>query len=448
MLTAVAGCTRESKEGIEKGMVRRATVSEIVDASAVIAPKASINLISPDWGMVAELRVKDGDYVTEGQALMRIYSPTAYRQLWLAREAAEEAKEQEENDAPAPMPEFGFSRTQEEIDKTVFRSLHKMREVADEIEDPEEREELYKRIERAERTYIAARMDYMANEQSLNQTIRSFTNINTTISSLTRPQRSQIRTQIVNAIAAVRALCIRAPIDGVITLTGPSSTATTGVGRLLGGTAPSAPVPVVAAGGAAGLGGGNPSAVINTGASPLFVGAPVLLNTPLATVNDVSNLSVVADVDETAVVRLKPGLEADVRVDAVPDVTYKATVKSVDPSAGTAGAGGVTYRVQLTFKPGSLPKQGVMPRPRPGMSAVADIKARTATNTIAVPSSAIVREGDRTFVWLVVDGKARRREVKLGIQAEDLVQVLQGVKEGDTVVVRGTDRVREGKDLS
>jgi multidrug efflux pump subunit AcrA (membrane-fusion protein) len=61
-----------------------------------------------------------------------------------------------------------------------------------------------------------------------------------------------------------------------------------------------------------------------------------------------------------------------------------------------------------------------------------------------VPASAVVRDGDRDTVWLVEGGKAVRREVTVGAQGEEYVEILRGLNVGDRVVIRGADSVREG----
>jgi HlyD family secretion protein len=79
------------------------------------------------------------------------------------------------------------------------------------------------------------------------------------------------------------------------------------------------------------------------------------------------------------------------------------------------------------------------------MSAVADLRVRTAVDAMSVPAAAIVRDGVQDTVWFVQDGRARRRTVTLGAQGEDAVQVLSGLQLGDEIVVSGADQVSEGK---
>ena len=68
-------------------------------------------------------------------------------------------------------------------------------------------------------------------------------------------------------------------------------------------------------------------------------------------------------------------------------------------------------------------------------------------NTTAVPAAAVFQEGARSSVWLVKDGVARLRPVRIGAQGEATYQILSGVQVGDTVVIRGADQVREGQSV-
>jgi RND family efflux transporter MFP subunit len=176
----------------------------------------------------------------------------------------------------------------------------------------------------------------------------------------------------------------------------------------------------------------------------VVVGAPVESGTTLVTVFDLSAVHLVAAVDETDVFLVKKGVRADVELDAVPGARYSATVTAVDLSPTESSRGGVTYQVRLTLGPGTTAEGSTAPRPRPGMSAVADLKVRSAKSAVAVPAAAVVRQGARDAVWVVENGRARARVVRLGAQGDEVVQVLDGVRVGDRIVTRGADTVAEG----
>jgi multidrug efflux pump subunit AcrA (membrane-fusion protein) len=59
----------------------------------------------------------------------------------------------------------------------------------------------------------------------------------------------------------------------------------------------------------------------------------------------------------------------------------------------------------------------------------------------------VFRDGRRDAVWVVVHGVARERPVRLGAQGKARVQVLEGLKVGEQVVVRGADQVHDGQHL-
>jgi hypothetical protein len=107
----------------------------------------------------------------------------------------------------------------------------------------------------------------------------------------------------------------------------------------------------------------------------------------------------------------------------------------------------VSYSVRLTLPAGTRPNGSAAPTPRPGMSAVVHLEVRSATGAIAVPAAAIFSAEGRDAVWAVRDGKAHRVAVTVGVTGQGLVQIVSGPREGERVVVRGTDRVRAGQTL-
>jgi RND family efflux transporter MFP subunit len=196
------------------------------------------------------------------------------------------------------------------------------------------------------------------------------------------------------------------------------------------------------------LGGGTSGGPGVRTTGPVTAGTPVAAGTPLATIVDASVLSLVAEVDETDVFLVRPGIKAVAELDAVPGAQYGALVKAVDLSPTATQSGGVSYRVRLALGPGTLAEGGPAPTPRPGMSAVVDLRVRTATDAVSVPAPAVVRDGSRDAVW-VLDGRvAHKRLVTVGTQGEDTVEIAEGLREGERVVVRGADQVQEGQELS
>ncbi|WP_146167813.1 HlyD family efflux transporter periplasmic adaptor subunit, partial [Micromonospora sp. MH33] len=176
-------------------------------------------------------------------------------------------------------------------------------------------------------------------------------------------------------------------------------------------------------------------------------GGRVTAGTPVLTVVDTGQLGLLAEVDETDVLLVRAGLTAAVELDAVTGATYDATVRSVDVLPTSSARGGVTYRVRLGLGAGRLGEGEAAPAPRPGMNAVVRLRVREAADAVAVPASAVFSADGRDAVWLLRDGKADRVPVTVGVQGQDLVQIVSGVRTGDRIVVRGADQVHDGQEL-
>jgi HlyD family secretion protein len=197
------------------------------------------------------------------------------------------------------------------------------------------------------------------------------------------------------------------------------------------------------------LGGGGAGAPRTT-SSQLTAGQAVSSGSTLLSITDLSGLGVTAEVDETDVLLVQPGVQADVEIDAVPDAVYSATVSSVDVASTPSTRGGVAYRVRLVLAEGRTPDGEQAPAPKPGMSAVVDLQVRSSgSEALAVPASAVVRDGggsvNEAAVLVVADGVVERRAVRLGAQGEDRVEVLGGVEAGERVVARDADRLSDGQ---
>lgn len=141
---------------------------------------------------------------------------------------------------------------------------------------------------------------------------------------------------------------------------------------------------------------------------------------------DVSRVWLQADVAEQDVALVRVGTPVKVSLDAYPGKTFEGKVAYVyptlKPETRTAQA-----RLELA-NPGGLLK--------PGMYARAEIPAGAGKTVLAVPASAVIDSGTRQVV-LVQTGEGRfdQRPVKLGGRGDDRVEVLDGIKEGDKVVV-------------
>ncbi len=82
---------------------------------------------------------------------------------------------------------------------------------------------------------------------------------------------------------------------------------------------------------------------------------------------------------------------------------------------------------------------------RPGMYAQAQIELGNRDNALTIPKQAILEERDGApYVWAVVDGKAEKRELLLGLSSRQKAEVIEGLDAGSEVVLRGFDKLKPG----
>lgn len=443
----------EEKAPVALGSVSRASVAETVDAPASVTARAVATLSAPADGLLADLRVDPGDTVTAGQVLAVIDSPVARTRLKQAEQALDAAKRAGRGSGGG-VRRSDLTRNRRATDQAAARAFAAARDAAGKITEPALRDAQLGQIRAAEQQYASAAH---AADQAVRAAQRGVTQLGAAVGALGTAQRLQAQQAYDLARSTVDALTLRAPVPGVVQFGGTADG--TGPGDALSGLL-----------GAAGLGGGaGPGAGVAgpvgsgtaTGpvprqlASPAVpgvdgavpVGGRVTAGTPVMTVVDLAELGLVAEVDETDILMVTPGLEATAEFDAAVGATYPAQVRAVDVLPADGAGAGVGYRVRLALADGRYADGRTAPTPRPGMSALVRLRVRQADDAVAVPAAAVFSTEGRDSVWLVRSGRAERVPVTVGVQGPELVQILDGVEPGQRLVVRGTDRIRTGQQI-
>ena len=83
-------------------------------------------------------------------------------------------------------------------------------------------------------------------------------------------------------------------------------------------------------------------------------------------------------------------------------------------------------------------------RLRPGMTVQVSLDTQRTPNAVTVPISAVHSQGAARTVFVVKDGKAKLAQVKTGIEAPEWVQIIEGIRPGDQVVVAAAAELRDG----
>ncbi len=164
------------------------------------------------------------------------------------------------------------------------------------------------------------------------------------------------------------------------------------------------------------------------------LGQRVNVNQVLFRVADFSPLRARIYVPEKDMNKIFEGQEAVITVDALPGEKFRGIVRMISPIVDpTNGTVKVTIDI---LNPGNKLK--------PGMFASVYITTETHKNTLLMPKKALLLESQTDQVFIYDNGVARKRTLKLGFTAGDTVEVIEGLNEGDLVVIIGQEGLREG----
>lgn len=171
------------------------------------------------------------------------------------------------------------------------------------------------------------------------------------------------------------------------------------------------------------------------GLRAVSIGDVVKDGTDLVNIEDVRRLKVDFRLPERIFTQLKVGQPIEVTTDAVPGGGYSGKVDAINPRIDAAGRS-LEVRAELPNADGRL---------RPGMFARVRVIVGDRADALMVPEEAIVPQGDSFFVFRVVDDKAQRVPVKLGVRRDAQVELLSGVKADDRIITAGVRVQRDGQ---
>jgi membrane fusion protein (multidrug efflux system) len=171
------------------------------------------------------------------------------------------------------------------------------------------------------------------------------------------------------------------------------------------------------------------------GSRAVSVGAYVSPGTRITTLDDLSRVRLDFSVPENILATLKVGRTVRALSAAFGERMFEGRVTLIDPRIDP-----VTRTAKLTAE---------FPNPdealKPGMFLSVALEVTNKPNAVVVPEEAIVGEGLRHLVFVVKDDKTiDRRVVRIGQRQSTVVEILDGVKPGETIVIRGVQRVRPG----
>jgi len=163
------------------------------------------------------------------------------------------------------------------------------------------------------------------------------------------------------------------------------------------------------------------------------VGSLISPGTVITTLDDTSTVKLDFTVPETFLAAMQPGLDISARSVAYPDTDFIGQVSSVDSRVDPATRS-VTVRALLPNPSGLL---------KPGMFLTVRL-SRGAVDALLIPEHALVPEQGDMYVFVVKDGSAEKRLVRIGQRRVGDVQVVEGLAAGELVVTEGVQKLRDG----
>jgi len=394
LVVVSASAKRDKGTEVRFEKVGRRDLVAAVTASGKIQPKKKVDISADITGRVTRIGVREGDYVQKGQFLLQI-DPTIYQANLQRAQAAMSSAE----------AGWVQARANRDQAQRALQRTKELREQNPNLVSPEQ-------LEQAQTAFEIAEANSTASEHMVEQSRAGL-----------QEARDQLaKTHLIAPMAGrVTRLAVE---EGEVAVPGTFSRET---GLLL-------------------------------------------------TISDLSVIQVKVQVDETDVVRLHLADSVEVTIDAFPDTTFMGRVTKISNSAILTAASSVAgqndravdYEVEITL---ANPPSDV----RPDLSATARIVTDTRKQALAIPIIALtVRDNkpvtvERTGaaappprpaaaaggdtkkkeaegVFVVANGVATFRPVKVGIAGEEHFEVIDGVREGETIVAGPYQAIRDLKE--
>ncbi|HWF88841.1 MAG TPA: efflux RND transporter periplasmic adaptor subunit, partial [Pyrinomonadaceae bacterium] len=156
---------------------------------------------------------------------------------------------------------------------------------------------------------------------------------------------------------------------------------------------------------------------------------------------DLTDLQVELDISQTDFARLKPQQRAEIVPEAYPNLRFTGFIEEIAPEANRAKS---TVQVKVKVE---NPTEQLRPEMNARVNFLAD-KAPTTENRssarVLVPKTAVVKQDNSSFVFVVKGNKVEQRTIRTGEESGDAYVVLDGLSGNESVAVAGVDKLRDG----
>ena len=156
--------------------------------------------------------------------------------------------------------------------------------------------------------------------------------------------------------------------------------------------------------------------------------------TSVVTIMDYSSMLLEINLPESAINEVKVGQKAYITHYTLPEDTIIGEITELSPAISSETR---TFKGKLVIDNRNL-------LIRPGMFVKADIVTESHSSTIVIPKNIVRNERNRRIVFVVDQGIARAKNIRLGLEDKNTVEVLGGLDKNDQLVIRGFETLRDG----
>jgi RND family efflux transporter MFP subunit len=163
-------------------------------------------------------------------------------------------------------------------------------------------------------------------------------------------------------------------------------------------------------------------------------GSYLMVNGKIVTLVKINPLRLRADIPESSVAAVRTGQTINVTVDAFPNRTFTGRVVRIGPSLDEKTRA-LTVEAEVANSGNLL---------RPGMFAKSRLITSANTPAVMAPQRAVVTVAGLSKVFVIENGKAVERVVKTGAADGDLIEIVEGVKDGEAIATSSLDKLQTG----
>ena len=370
----------------------------VLTAGGYIVAHHTIQVSSKVIGKVAWVGVEKGDRVKEGQVLVRLEDSEYQAQLAQARASLAVAK--------ARLKELETGSRPQEIDAAKAAMQEAEANFQNATVSRKRVEDLARQNIASQQQLDNARTQFEVAKAQLESARKRYDLVKigprTEQIDYARAQAAQAQAMVDYAQTMLDSTLIRAPVDGTV------------LERLI-----------------------EKGEMVST----MNFGGPGGVKASVASLADLSDLQVELDINQNDFPKISPRQDCAVTADAYPDRVYKGVVEEIAPQANRQKAT-IQVKVKILNPDGYL---------RPEMNAHVSFLAPSSTKTsdaremLCIPRGALIQNEGKSAVFVLEGSRVKLREVQVGRDLGDRMEVAEGLGPNDKVVVKGLEGLTPGQ---